>query len=461
MGLAGMCGCAHYQAQPLAPASTAALLDSRRLDDPGLKHFIEVNLGHPLPAWPLPKWNFTTLTLAAFYYQPSLEVARAQWAVSQAGVKTAGARPNPVLSFTPGYDTTTTTLSPWLPIANLDWPLETAGKRSKRIAEAKDAASSAQWDIITTAWQVRGTVRDTLLEWQMAQRRSQLLDRQLSLQQQIVKRLQQRSTAGDLARPELLTAQIALQRAQMDRLDAETKANDAWARLATAMGVSVSALDRIDIAVEESTTVPAAMTAPEARRVALLARSDIRGALADYAAAEDDLRLEIAKQYPDVHVSPGYQFNQGDNQWMLGASIELPVLDQNQGPIGEAAARRQLAAAKFRALQARVIGEIDQAVADYQAARHQLDYGNGLLAAESKQQAAARAQLDAGALDQFDWLAAQMEQSNAALTQLDNAALEQHSRGALEDALQYPLDSFTRDALKQVSAVTNEPAMHP
>src|SRR5476649_2473310 len=67
-------GCAHFQPQPLAPEKTAAQLDARRLDDAGLKKFLEQNLGHELAGWPLQSWDLQTLTSAAFYFQPALDV---------------------------------------------------------------------------------------------------------------------------------------------------------------------------------------------------------------------------------------------------------------------------------------------------------------------------------------------------------------------------------------------------
>jgi broad specificity phosphatase PhoE len=30
---------------------------------------------------------------------------------------------------------------------------------------------------------------------------------------------------------------------------------------------------------------------------------------------------EIAKQYPDIHLGPGYQYDQGVNKWTLGFSV--------------------------------------------------------------------------------------------------------------------------------------------
>ena len=43
-----LAGCARFEPRPLSPADTAAKLDARRLDDDGLKKFVETNLGREL-----------------------------------------------------------------------------------------------------------------------------------------------------------------------------------------------------------------------------------------------------------------------------------------------------------------------------------------------------------------------------------------------------------------------------
>ena len=459
--MAGLTGCARFESRPLAPAQTAAQLEARSLADAGLKKFLEQTLGQPVKTWPLQQWNLTTLSVAAFYYSPNLAVARAQWEVAVADIQTASARPNPSVTVTPGYDTTTTTLSPWLPVINFDWPLETAGKRGKRMAEARELADSARWDIVTAAWQVRSTLREALVDGQVAERRRDLLDQEYQLQAQLVQRLEQRLKAGDIARPELVTAQIALQKSGQDRLDAESRASDARVRLAGIIGLSAATLEGVKIDNSMPTNLPASLTEAEGRLVALTSRSDIRGALADYAAAEDDLKLEIAKQYPDVHLGPGYQYNQGDNQWLLGLTVELPVLNQNQGPIASAEAKRRLAAAKFLALQSQVISDIDRAVAGYRLAQSQAGAGMQLLAAEQQQASATEEQAEAGAADQFETLGAHLELASANLLQLDNDTSVQRARGALEDALQYPLDSLTAETFQHLAAATNPEESHP
>ena len=96
-----LAGCARFHSEPISSAQTAARLESRSLEAPGLKSFLEQSLQRELTNWPAVSWDFDLLTLAAFYYHPSLEVARAQWAVARGGETTASQRPNPTLNVTP------------------------------------------------------------------------------------------------------------------------------------------------------------------------------------------------------------------------------------------------------------------------------------------------------------------------------------------------------------------------
>lgn len=454
-GLAVLAGCARFQPQPLSPETTAARLDARRLDNPGLKSFLAANAGGLPSSWPLAKWDLPSLTLAAFYFHPDLAVARAQWRVAQAGVQAAGARPNPSLSFSPSYDTQIPgNFSPWLIPVTFDIPLETAGKRSKRVAEAERAAESARYGFALAAWQIRSGVRACLLEFTFANRRAELLSQQFAAQTGIVQLLQGRLEAGAIARPNLTLAQVAGHKTQLDLSDARARQSDARSRLAQALGLSLAALDGVQFEFEGSAPKTGALDAKKARAVALRQRADILGALADYAVAEAELRLQVAKQYPDLHLGPGYAWNNGnagDSQWSLGATLELPLLDQNRGPIAQAEAERKLAAAKFIALQAQVCGQIDRALASVQVARTQLQTAEELLAAEHAQEESAQAQLQAGAGDRLDLLNAQLESANAALTRLDNEEKLQSALGALEDALQQPTDALGA-AIQKLSA---------
>src|SRR6266496_3705838 len=174
-----LAGCARFVPRPISPADNAARLEARRLDDLGLKQFLEHNLGRPLERWPLESWDARALTLAAFYFHPSLEVARAQSRVAEAGVRTAGGRLNPTLNITPGYDFSAANgLSPWIPFFAVDVPIETAGKRGDRIGRARHLSDSARLNIATVAFQVRSNVRASLLDFAAHDQRAILLEKQ-------------------------------------------------------------------------------------------------------------------------------------------------------------------------------------------------------------------------------------------------------------------------------------------
>ena len=184
-------GCARFHSRPISPVQTAAELEGRSLTNTALKLYLEKNLQRGFTDWPPEPWDFHALALTAFYYHPDLAVARAQWRVAEAGVKTAGGRPNPTLTVTPGYNSTTLTPSPWFPAINFDIPIETAGKRAHRITAAEQLTESARLHIATVAWQVRSALNASLLDFNAARQREAWLQTQHSLQEQIVKLLEQ------------------------------------------------------------------------------------------------------------------------------------------------------------------------------------------------------------------------------------------------------------------------------
>jgi cobalt-zinc-cadmium efflux system outer membrane protein len=447
-----LAGCVRYQPRPILPTQTAANLEARTLDDPALKEFLEKNLQRRFEIWPPKSWDFETLSLAALYYHPSLDVARSQWQVALGGNKTAAARPNPILSAVPGYDISAAgAISPWFPAVTLEVPIETAGKRGHRRAQAQHLSESARLNIVVTAVQVRSNLRSSLIDRSAARQRESLLQNQKSIQDKILQSLEQQLQAGAVSSSELTLVRINWDKIRLDLIDAQQQSADALVRVAGAIGVSVKALDGVGLAYDLSAQPPAVsdLMSVEARRQALQGRADILVALAEYAASQSALQLEIAKQYPDVHLGPGYQYDQGDHKFSLALTAELPLLHQNQGPISQAEARRAEAAARFNALQAKIITEIDRAVAMYRVARENLSTLDSLAASQKRRAEAVEAQLKAGAADQFDLLNSQIELSANEILQLNARVKLQQSFGALEDAVQRPINSLSAPLIEQ------------
>jgi outer membrane protein, heavy metal efflux system len=443
IAVVGLTGCARFQPRPIAPAETAAKLESRSLSDLGFKAFLEKNLHKQFIEWPLKSWDFETLNLAALYYHPSLDVARAQWNVARGGEVTAGERPNPVLSAIPGYDVSARApLSPWIPAVTFDLPIETMGKRGYREAQAQHLSESARLNIAATAWQVRSNLRSAVIDFTAAREREKLLAQQLEIQRRILELLEQRLQAGAIASSEEALVQIAEQRLRLDLVKAQATSAEARARVAEAIGLPVAQLAGMEFYYDLSGNLPDPRTlvTREIRLQALQSRSDILALLAEYEASQSALQLQVAKQYPDIHLGPGYQFDQGDSKLTLALTAELPILNQNQGPIAEAEAKRAETAARFVALQSKVISGIDRALAVYRATSAQIQGLDNLAAKQKRQSEVVEAQVKAGAADQLDLANARLELATSELVQLDGKITLHQSVAALEDALQRPID---------------------
>lgn len=426
----------HYRPAPVSPALTAQHLEARSLSDSGLVQFIQQELALPAAAWPPEKWDLRLLTLAAFYFNPNLEAARAQVATAQAAIITAGMKPNPTLSISPGIP------SPYLFDLSLAIPVVTAGKRKYQIEAARNLTEAARLNLAHTAWTVRSNVRAALLEVLVAERNEESWRAQEGLQSGRVSRLEKRLDAGEIARPPVDSARADLLNARLGSRAAQGRNAETRTALAAAIGIPAAALENAQFDWRDFSQPPApgSFSAVEVRRDAVLNRLDVRQALAQYSAAESGLQLEIARQKPDFDIGPGYTLEEHDSLFSPAFSITLPIFNRNQGPIAEAEARRKQAGSNLVTTEARVIAETEQALARYRSAYAELDEAQLVLTnLRHQQEPMSREQVAAG---EADWLSlnAVLLQGSAATQVWINALFQtQAALGSLEAAIQKPL----------------------
>lgn len=436
-----LAGCAHFQPRPLSARAIIAGFQARSLEAPALQAFLAANhIEAPPSGQP---WSLKALTLAALYYQPALAEARQRLLAAQAARITAGERPNPSISVTPGYDTGVPgAIHPWIVPLSFDWPIETAGRRGYRLAEARHLAAAARWDLIGAVWRVRGRLRAALLALYAARQSESLLARQETTRRQVVHLLEGQLRAGYVSSYEVAQAQIALNRTTLARQAAAGRLQQARIALAGALGVPLRALDGASFSFASFQTFPAALTRPRVRRRALLERADVRAALERYAASQSALQLQIARQWPDIRLGPGFAWNAqlaGDEKWQLGLSLPLPLLNHNQGPIAQARAQRSLAAAHFLTVQTAALTQIDGALAAYDSARAQLATADSLLRGLAHQLGSVRAQVEAGELQPLDLVNSRVAYEAGLRNRLDALLSAQQALGGLESAVQSPL----------------------
>jgi len=454
--LSGLAGCAFqkYRAKPLSSPQMAAALEARTLSDHGLRQFLAARAPRPPSTWPLAQWDLPSLTLAAFYYNPALQIARARLTQAEAAIVTARGRPNPNLSVDVGGETAPE--SPWIAGFVGSLPLETAGKRGYRISAAQRAADVARWDLAVAAWNIRAQVRSDLLEYMAAGRNLNLLQAEERLRAEQVQLLEQRLAAGMIPRPEVNTARMQHTQALLAMQAAEERVSQAETSLAAGIGVPTAGLMGINFAWPAFSQAPAAnFTAAGIQQDAVLNRLDIRRALADYATSEAVLRLQIARQYPDFNLGPDYAFEEGAHLFSVVLGLSLPVFNRNQGPIAEAKARREEMAAQFLSVQAEGIAKSEQALARYNAALKQLAQAGELLRQARTQEQAAQAALRAGAGDRVALNAAQLQTAITTLAQFNSLHQAQQALGDLENAVQRSLEPGDLQPLSAQSPLLN------
>jgi outer membrane protein TolC len=411
-----------------------AKFPARSLQDAGLQAFLVENLGRTPETW-----DTEALSWVAFYYHPSLGIARAQWAASHAAERTMGERPNPTITLTPGFNPAHDAgVSPWFPSINLDFLLPTSDKRARQQDVARAETEAARFAVLAGVWQVRIALGAALTDAENADRRLAALRSQAELQRSVLALLEQRVAAGSGVAADVAVARLAVLRAEAAAADAASQGLAALTRTAVAIGLPVAALNGISLPVAPPSAPLAAEALAAARQQSLQSRSDVLAALAKLRATEAGLALETAKQQPDFHLGPGYQWDQGASKWSVALTFELPIFHRNEGLIGEAVARRDEAAAQLIVVQAQAVAGIETAVTARASAATLSDHARRVHAEIEKQNALVAQRFALGAADRLEVLTARLDLAIAAAALAEAEAAVGVAAGQLEDALQIP-----------------------
>jgi outer membrane protein TolC len=429
---------------PADPAQSAEAFAARRLDG-SLKDLPPAAAGWDREAW----------FRAALALNPQLAEARASAMAVAAGERTAAERPNPTFNLFGEYVTAAASSAAWLYGLSLEFLLPRAGERGRAMASAALQTQAAEADVEEALWQVRAEVRQALLDANYAQDEAAALTALVSDREALLASSRALAAAGEIATSETLAQELELARARQRLVRAQALAVDAAARLAAAVGVSAAALDGIPLHWDHWTDIGAltATLSAEWRSAALIGRPKLVHALREYDLTDIALQSEVAKRWPQFHVTPGYAWDKSgvqqntlddtlhdtlhDNE--LGVSFELPLFNRHEGPIGEALARRTLAGEHLQAVQAELFQEIDRAERAWPQAQQAWRDADGAGALARRQQVMEERGFAAGATDRPTLLAARLAATEAELNSLEAAYNAQLAFAALESAYRRPL----------------------
>lgn len=359
LGIAG--GCQSYQPKPLDLSGHGAAFLARTPDSADVRSFAETLASRSsaanAPSAPFDPADGLTCSEAeviALVYNADLRIARLRAGVAQATAENSGLWEDPTL----GVDLARivqSTPEPWKVFTNLGITIPLSGRLAieQRQADASYAAELAR--LAEREWFVRVSVRRAWCEWSALDAQVDASRAFLARVDQVLAVVDTMEKAGEISRTEARLFRIEKVTKSSELALLEAEATHADLRLRQLMGLSPDAPLRLQTAGGgplRAPTYDASAAELQRRSPALIT------AQADYVAAEHGLELEIRKQYPDLHLSPGYGREDGQDQVLLGLSLPLPLLNANRRSIAEADARRELARATAEATLERITSDI-------------------------------------------------------------------------------------------------------
>lgn len=433
-----LAGCATYAPAPVRLDAYPAALEARTLDD------------KPAGA----TWTGGDLLAAALTRNAAVAEAAAKYRTAVAAARTSRVAPSMTLTLTAEYAKSDP--KPWLYGVGSDIPLDIGARRGERLNAADLAAVQALYDYGEAVWTVRTALTKARADRLSADAETALAQRLEAVRQTRADRLDRRVAAGEDDRSLALAARTDLAVAHRRVADARARRVQADAALAQGLGVPAAAV--ADLSLAPIAAPPQGLDLTQARRDAALTRRDVLRAVVDYDLAESALRLEVAKQYPEIHVGPGYTYDHGVAKLPFNLGLVLPPLDLNRAAIAQAEAKRAEAGRSLEAVQAAALGGVDQAWSALGAARitETSTRERDLPVARRLAEATARS-AKAGEADRVDDLGAQAVLIEAELAVLDARRAAITAGVDLEDALRVPFDPAETTLLQTASRALGGP----
>lgn len=362
-----LAGCRQYERRPLdLPAHRAAVVE-RSLDAAPLEAFVARldALGAAAPRG----FSFddglspAEGEVVALFYNAELRRARLAAGVALADYETAGLWEDPVFGFD-GAEIWSPS-APFLFGLRLGFTIPISGRLEVERERAGAAYEAELRRIVDAEWRTRAEVRRAWGTWTAASERRRVLEDVIGQVERISAITDRLAAAGELSRAEarVFRVELAERRAEIGQVELEVLS--ARIELLGLMGLDAAAA----IELEPALVAAVLPETDDALERLIAANTELAVHRARYRVAEETLRLEIRRQYPDVTIGAGYGSEDRDDRLLLGLAIPIPVLNANRAGIAEAGAERDVARAEAEIAYERLARALALAAATLETAR--------------------------------------------------------------------------------------------
>lgn len=385
-----------------------------------------------------------------FLRSPRAASVRQQLGIAKAAIPQALTFPNPSFLVYNGYKAEQTYQ------IGASVPIEAPWKVFFRIATAKNQIKQADLEIMRALWQLRGTVRRAYLEVVIAEEMAATLTELADLTRQLQVAAQKRANAGDVARLDVLKAQLATAQAEVERDQGMRQITLSKRRLNVVVGrdhaaeLEVPRLPSFQLRVTKTELLPnLEQPLPDLSNLIATAhqkRLDVRLISQQIKTNEAALRSTYAKIMPDTQLNVGHSItgNPPDGPklhgYFVGITQPLPLFDFQQGDIARYRATIRQLKLELQSQQNIVSEEVAVAFERVQIARERIRaYQDHLLAQSEEVARLARRSYEFGQSDISAALLAQQQNVQVRNQYLEAVRTYQQAITDLEQSVGQPL----------------------
>ncbi|MBX3177246.1 MAG: TolC family protein [Candidatus Hydrogenedentes bacterium] len=398
--LIALSGCQHIPREPLHLDEIRAALEARPLDpDPVRAYAEELQTLTRSQTGPFDTEDGLSLAEAealGLWYNADARRARLEADSAAARTNNAGRWPDPELLLGRGrqeIDGPDGVDRAWISEIGLAITVPISGRprAERRYLNSEHAAALRAAE--AAEWEVQSRIRETWIAWSENVERLALLDAHLDTLRPLYDMARALLNTGERSPTALGLILVDYDRTRARRALLEGASEEARLEVVHTLGLSPDApitfLPSLapDLALPDAPEVSPSHTVIAYRRAA-------------YEAAEERLRLELRKQYPDITFSPLRTSDRDETALVLGLGAPIPVWNANRPGIAEAAAERDRARLEVEEAWRDLLAGLRRRQARHQASAAALEtLLNGPARILDTQLAQALALLDAGELD--------------------------------------------------------------
>jgi cobalt-zinc-cadmium efflux system outer membrane protein len=317
------------------------------------------------PPAPLRSFSLQTCFDKALANNKEIIAAAYNLPTAKAGIKIAGAIPNPRFNLQYGWGPAFTIIIAGNP-QQFGWQqeIQTAGKRTKQIKLARANYELTALQLAQVQFDVHNRVRRAYAELAAAEAYIDLIESERKVSAELADTAEKRFQAGKAPKSDALQAELGVLQFDTQRSQAQARLKEASAALSLLIGETPQHVEIIDVddngifklSAEKTDIVPPADRAmpglDDLLKTAYEQRPDLKVAVQQKFADRKALSLAVAKAVPDIFVDSGYQFTTfkryqpygltafGTTPVQSGAylnvAVETPIFYQQQGEISQA-----------------------------------------------------------------------------------------------------------------------------